>query len=87
MSPPHLSRLDAPALTTDRGQWTLSIPWHLVGTAHDHLKRRGCPSTLCIDPAARHAHLILWPGVDPHRALELLSQLATRPPSATRRAA
>jgi hypothetical protein len=73
--------LATPPLTADRGRWTVEVPWGLLNTAHDHLRRRGCPSTLCIDPAARQAHLVLWPGVDPTRALELLRQLAGHPPS------
>src|SRR5438270_10971736 len=68
-------KLDQPPLTADRNLWCVPVPWELASVARGHLKARGCPSTLCLDAAAREAHLVLWPGVDPRRAADLLGQL------------
>jgi hypothetical protein len=78
-------KLDQPALTADRNLWCVPLPWDLAAVARDHLKSRGCPTTLCLDPAAREAHLVLWPGVDPRRTIDLLGQLTGERPTPTLR--
>jgi hypothetical protein len=70
-----------PALTADRDLWCVTVSWDLASVARGHLKARGCLATLCLDPAAREAHLVLWPGVDPGQAVELLGELAGERPA------
>jgi hypothetical protein len=82
--PPTCSRLSTTPLSSDRGLWCVPVPWDLVSLAHGYLASRECPSTLCVDPVAREAHLILWPQTDPRRAVELLDGLRGGP---SRRAA
>jgi hypothetical protein len=77
--PPAYFRLDSPPLSSERGLWCVPVPWDLVAVARGHLAARGCHSTLCVDVAARQAHLVLWPGADPRKAVELLDGLRGGP--------
>ena len=73
-------KLEQPTLTADRNLWCIPVPWELAPVARGHLKARGCPTTLCLDAAAHEAHLVLWPGVDPRRTIDLLGQLTGERP-------
>ena len=77
----------SPQLTADRGRWCLSIDWASVPVVYDYLRLRGCRSTLCLDPISRAAHVVLWPGVDPYKAADLLGRLTGRVPVPLRQAA
>jgi hypothetical protein len=74
-------KMELPNLSTDRGLCCVPIPWNLVPVVRGHLKARGCPTTLCLDAAAREAHLIPWPGIDPRRVVDLLAQLTGERPT------
>jgi hypothetical protein len=74
-------KLEQPTLTADRNLWCVPVPWGLVSVARGYLKARGCLTTLCLDPATREAHLVLWPGVDPRRTIDLLAQLTGERPT------
>jgi hypothetical protein len=52
-------------VTSECGRWYVSVPWEQADNLRSRLKRRGCPSTVCLDPLARQARLELWPGVSP----------------------
>jgi hypothetical protein len=52
-------------VTSECGRWYVSVPWEQADNLRNRLNRRGCPSTLCLDPLARRARLELWPGVSP----------------------
>jgi len=84
---PYLA--NSPALTADRGRWYLPVDWNCVPVVYDHLRLRGCRSTLCLDAAARTAQLVLWPGTDPFKAARLLGELTGQqaPPAPLRLAA
>jgi hypothetical protein len=69
-----------PTLTADRGRWCLPVAWEQVPVVYDHLRLRGCRSTLCLDPVSRAASLILWPGVDPWKAAALIGRLTGQTP-------
>jgi hypothetical protein len=73
-------KIERPELTADRNLWCVNVPWNLAPVVRDHLKAHGCPATLCLDGAAREARLVLWPGVDPRRAVDLLGQLTGERP-------
>jgi hypothetical protein len=77
----------SPNLTADRGRWCLVVAWENVPVVYDHLRLRGCRSTLCLDPVSRAAHLVLWPGVDPWKAADLVGRLTGRAPVPQRQAA
>ena len=62
-------------ITCERGRWYVSVPWDQADNLRNRLKRRGCPSTLCLDPLARQARLELWPGVSPDQVLSELESL------------
>lgn len=74
-------KLEQASLTADRNLWCVPVPWTLATVVRGHLKARGCPATLCLDAAAREAHLVLWPGVDPRRTIDLLGQLTGERPA------
>jgi hypothetical protein len=73
---------NSPPLTADRGRWCLPVAWDLVPVVYDHLRLRGCRSTLCLDVGTRTAHLMLWPGTDPWTAAGLLCELTGQTPPA-----
>ena len=52
-------------VTSECGRWYVSVPWEQADNLRSRLTRRGCPSTVCLDPLARRARLELWPGVSP----------------------
>jgi hypothetical protein len=58
-----------PQITSECGRWYVSVPWDRADSLRSRLMRRGCPSTLCMDPLARQARLELWPGVTPDQVL------------------
>jgi hypothetical protein len=58
-----------PPVTSESGRWYVSVPWEQADNLRSRLMRRGCPSTLCLDPLARRARLELWPGVSPDQVL------------------
>ena len=60
---------------SDRGRVLLPVPWDRADRLHAQLRRRGCPSTLCLTPGARRAALELWPGTDPAAAVAALAGL------------
>ncbi len=62
-------------VTSECGRWYVSVPWEQADNLRNKLKRRGCPSTLCLDPLARRARLELWPGVSPDQALAELESV------------
>lgn len=77
--PPGSARLDAAPLACDRGRWAVPVPWDERAAVHEFLRARGCPTTLCMDPRALEAHLVLGPGVDPGRVAALLAERRGRP--------
>ncbi len=60
---------------SERGRWYVAVPWEQADDIHYKLSRRGCPSTLCIDPYAHEAKLELWPGVTPDHVLGMLAEM------------
>jgi hypothetical protein len=52
-------------VSSECGRWYVSVSWDQAENLQSRLKRRGCPSTVCLDPHARSARLELWPGVSP----------------------
>ena len=64
-----------PTATSECGRWYVTVPWEQADNLRNELERRGCPSTLCLDPLARRARLELWPGVSPDRVLAELGSV------------
>lgn len=67
-------RLEDPLPTTRL--WQVRVPWELARTVADHPRLRQAAATLCVDPKARRASLVLWPGVDPRPVVEAVRRLA-----------
>jgi serine/threonine-protein kinase RsbW len=74
-----------PFLTSQCGRWHIPVNWDEAEELHDALKRRGCASTLCLDPTQGEARLELWPAVNPDRAAAALDELRRTAPSGPRR--
>jgi hypothetical protein len=73
---------DAPAVAVEAERKYVSVPWEEADALRAALLKRGCPTTLCLDPENRQARLELWPGVKPEAVLAVLE--ARRPgPRAT----
>jgi hypothetical protein len=69
-----LSTQTSSRVTSECGRWYVSVAWEQADNLRSRLKRKGCPSTVCLDPLARRARLELWPGVSPDQvAAELES--------------
>ena len=57
------------------GRWSVPIPWRRARDLQFRLRERGCPATVCLDPALRAARLEPWPGVDPSHFMAELTAL------------
>jgi hypothetical protein len=75
-------------LHNEHDRWHISVSWDHADRLHAHLKGQGFPSTLCLKPWDKVAHLELWPGVDVEAVRRLLDGLrADQPPQPPREAA
>jgi hypothetical protein len=59
----------------ENGRLTLTVPWEQADQVQWALKRKGYPSTLCLNPESRQARLELWPGVPVKAVLLVLEDL------------
>ena len=62
----------APPLVTVNGRAYLPVPWDEADSLRELLRKRGCPTTLCLNPETHEARLELWPGVTPEAVLGAL---------------
>lgn len=60
-------------ILSERGRTCIPVPWHQADKLHNKLKTLGYGSTLYLDPEDYHAHLELWPGVDPDGVMAALA--------------
>lgn len=56
---------DAPQVLTDNGRHYVQVGWSEAESLRQVLRKRGCPTTLVLNPETRDARLELWPGVLP----------------------
>jgi|SRR5438270_3379987 len=71
---------EGPRLMTDAGQQFVAVPWAEADSLHALLRKRGYPTTLCLNPETRDARLELWPGVAPEAVIAILEARKTAPP-------
>jgi hypothetical protein len=57
------------------GRWSVAIPWNRADDIQTRLRKRGCPTTVCLNPEDRMAWLEPWPEVDPSQLLAELKSL------------
>jgi hypothetical protein len=75
----HPSVTESPQLISDRGRWSVPVPWETGDDLRRALGRLGHSSTLCLNPETRDARLELWPDVNPAEFLAALEQLRGGP--------
>jgi len=68
---------DLPAVLDESGRRYVSVPWDEADTLRAALHKRGCPTTLCLNPETRQARLELWPGVTTEAVLAVLEARQT----------
>jgi hypothetical protein len=70
---------DAPRVMSEDGRHSVPVPWKEAECLRQVLNKRGCPTTLVLNPETREARLELWPGVLPTAVLAVLeARRATR---------
>jgi hypothetical protein len=74
---------DAPGLLVEGGRRYVSVPWDHADAVRAALHKRGCPTTLCLNPETRQARLELWPGVAPEAVLAVLEARQSSQPTAS----
>ncbi|MCZ2341061.1 MAG: hypothetical protein LC104_04600 [Bacteroidales bacterium] len=57
------------------GRWSVSIPWNRARDLQTRLRKRGCPSTVCLDYEDKIARLEPWPEVDPSQFMAELNAI------------
>jgi hypothetical protein len=63
---------DAPAMLVEGDRRYLLVQWDEADVVREALSKRGCPTTLCLNPETRQARLELWPEVTTEAALAVL---------------
>jgi hypothetical protein len=74
---------DAPAMVREGDRRFVTVPWEDADILREALAKRGCPTTLCLNPETRQARLELWPGVTTEAVLAVLEARQPRRPGAT----
>ena len=68
---------DAPAVIDEAGRLYVPVRWDEADAVRATLWKRGCLTTVCLNPETREARLELWPGTTPEAVLAVLE--ARRP--------
>lgn len=63
---------DAPAVIEEAGRRYVPVPWDEADAIRATLWKRGCQTTVCLNPDAHEARLELWPGTAPEAVLAVL---------------
>jgi hypothetical protein len=63
---------DSPKVTTENDRHYVAVGWAEAENLRQVLRKRGCPTTLVLNPETRDARLELWPGVLPAAVLAVL---------------
>jgi hypothetical protein len=63
---------DAPAVVVEGDRRYLPVRWDEADIVREALSKRGCPTTLCLNPETRQARLELWPEVTTEAVLAVL---------------
>jgi len=69
---------DAPAVVLEGDRRYVSIHWDEADAVREALLKRGCPTTLCLNPETHQARLELWPGVATELVLAVLEARQSR---------
>jgi hypothetical protein len=66
-------QMDDPQPT--RKQRAIAVPWNLVSAFATRPEARQIATSLYLDPPAKRAAIVLWPGVDPRWVRSLIAKL------------
>lgn len=72
---------DGPTIIDEGGRRYVRVPWARAESVRVALARRGCPTTLCLNPETREARLELWPDASPAVVLAYLETRQTTHPA------